>query len=165
MHRRPLPAVSEVLLGARTVLLLEDVVDHANVGAAFRSAAALGVDAVLLSPRCADPLYRRSVKVAMGAVFSVPFARFERWWPAVEEVSEAGFATVALTPAVDAVDLGRAVAGVDRLALLVGSEGHGLSPRWLAAADVRAVIPMTAGVDSLNLAAATAVACYVARDR
>jgi tRNA G18 (ribose-2'-O)-methylase SpoU len=120
---------------------------------------------VLLSPRCADPLYRRSVKVAMGAVFAVPFARLDRWWTAVEEVSAAGFTTVALTPAGDALDLERAVSGVDRLALLVGSEGHGLSPRWMASADVRAVIPMAAGVDSLNLAAATAVACYVARAR
>lgn len=165
LHRRLLPATSELLGGARTLLVLEDVVDHTNVGAAFRSAAALGVDAVLLSPRCADPLYRRSVKVAMGAVLTLPYARLERWASAVEEVSAAGFTTVALTPAGDAVHLERAVAGVDRLALLVGTEGHGLSRRWLTAADVRAVIPMAPGVDSLNLAAATAVACYVARGR
>src|SRR3712207_269789 len=139
LHRRPLPTAEAVLAGARTVGVLEDVVDHTNVGAMFRSAAALGVDAVLLSPRCADPLYRRSVKVAMGAVFSVPWARVEQWHGAVATVSAAGFTTVALTPAADAVHVEEAVAGRDRVALLVGTEGQGLSDRWLAAADVRAV--------------------------
>ncbi|MDX6323678.1 MAG: hypothetical protein QOK15_32 [Nocardioidaceae bacterium] len=165
LRRRPLPAPADVLSGARTVVVLEDVVDHTNVGAIFRSAAALGVDALLLSPRCADPLYRRSVKVAMGAVFSVPYARLGSWPDAVEELRSAGFTTVALTPADDAVDVAVAVAGQERLALLVGTEGHGLSRRWMGAADVRAVIPMAGGVDSLNVAAATAVACYVARNR
>jgi len=165
LHRRPLPTVAEVLEGARTVVVLEDVVDHTNVGAIFRSAAALGVDALVLSPRCADPLYRRSVKVAMGAVFSVPYARLEDWHDAAPALAGAGFTTVALTPAEDAVDIAVAVAGRDRVALLVGTEGHGLSERWLGSADVRAVIPMTSGVDSLNVAAATAVACYVARAR
>jgi tRNA G18 (ribose-2'-O)-methylase SpoU len=165
LRRRPLPSAAEVLAGAATVVVLEDVVDHTNVGAIFRSAAALGVDAVLLSPRCADPLYRRSVKVAMGAVFSVPYARLDGWYDAVEELRSAGFSTVALTPADDAVDVAAAVTGRDRLALLVGTEGHGLSPRWMETADVRAVIPMAGDVDSLNVAAATAVACYVARDR
>ncbi len=163
-RRRPLP-VEQVLAGARTVVVLEDVVDHTNVGAALRSAAALGVDAVLLSPRCADPLYRRSVKVAMGAVFSLPWARLEDWYDAVPRLSALGFTTVALTPADDAVDIEAAVDGRDRVALLVGTEGHGLSERWMGSADVRAVIPMAAGVDSLNVAAATAVACYVARHR
>jgi tRNA G18 (ribose-2'-O)-methylase SpoU len=165
LHRLPLPTPEQVLAGARTVVVLEDVVDHTNVGAVFRSAAALGVDAVVLSPRCADPLYRRSVKVAMGAVFSVPWARADHWYDAVAALSAAGFTTVALTPADDAVDLEHAVAGRGRLALLVGTEGQGLSDRWLRSADVRAVIPMAAGVDSLNVAAATAVACYVARRR
>src|SRR5919107_4698946 len=165
LHRRPLPPVDAVLTAARTVVVLEDVVDHTNVGAVFRSAAALGVDAVLLSPRCADPLYRRSVKVAMGAVFTVPWARVESWYDAVTALAAAGFTTVALTPAEDAVDIEAAVAGRDRIALLVGTEGHGLSDRWLRSADVRAVIPMAAGVDSLNVAAATAVACSVARAR
>ena len=165
LHRRPLPAVPEVLEGARTVVVLEDVVDHTNVGAIFRSAAALGVDAVLLSPRCADPLYRRSVKVAMGAVFSLPYARIDHWYDAVAALSAAGFTTVALTPAPDAVDVADAVAGRDRVALLMGTEGHGLSPRWMESADVRAVIPMAAGIDSLNVAAATAVTCYIARGR
>jgi tRNA G18 (ribose-2'-O)-methylase SpoU len=165
LHRRPLPTVTEVLAGARTVVVLEDVVDHTNVGAIFRSAAALGVDGVLLSPRCADPLYRRAVKVAMGTVFTMPYARLEHWYDAVPALSAAGFHTVALTLAADAVDLEAAVAGRDRLALLLGTEGHGLSERWAATADVRAVIAMAPGVDSLNVAAATAVACYVARAR
>jgi tRNA G18 (ribose-2'-O)-methylase SpoU len=165
LHRRPLPSVAEVLDGARTVVLLEDVVDHTNVGAVFRSAAALGVDAVLLAPRCADPLYRRSVKVAMGAVFSVPWTRLEDWYDALPALSGAGFTTVALTPADDAVPVEEAVGGVDRVALVMGTEGHGLSDRWLTSADVRAVIPMAPGVDSLNVAAATAVACYVAGRR
>ncbi len=165
LERRPLPSVSSVLGDARTVVVLEDVVDHTNVGAIFRSAAALGVDAVLLSPRCADPLYRRAVKVAMGAVFSVPYARLEGWYDAVEELGEEGFTTVALTPAADAVEIEEAVRGLDRVALLLGSEGPGLSRRWMAAADRRAVIPMAEGVDSLNVAAATAVACYVTARR
>jgi tRNA G18 (ribose-2'-O)-methylase SpoU len=165
LQRRPLPSVDEVLAGARTVVVLEDVVDHTNIGAAFRSCAALGVDAVLLSPRCADPLYRRSVKVAMGAVFSLPYARLDEWYDAVPRLATAGFTTVALTPAEDAVDIADAVAGVDRVALLMGSEGPGLSERWMRTADVRAVIPMAAGIDSLNVAAATAVACYVVARR
>ena len=165
LHRRPLPGVTELLDRARTVVVLEDVVDHTNIGAIFRSSAALGVDAVLLSPRCADPLYRRSIKVAMGAVFSVPYARTDGWYDAVPALSEAGFTTIALTPADDSVDIERAVAGRERVALLMGTEGQGLSSRWMDAADVRAVIPMAGGIDSLNVAAATAVACYVARSR
>ena len=165
VRRRPLPTVEDVLAGARTVVVLEDVVDHTNVGAVLRSAAALGVDAVLLSPRCADPLYRRAVKVAMGAVFSLPWTRLEEWYDALPDLSRRGFTTVALTLADDAVTIERAVRGVDRLALVVGTEGHGLSDRWLTSADARAVIPMAAGIDSLNVAAATAVACYVAQRR
>lgn len=165
LHRRPLPPVAEVLAGARTVLVLEDVVDHTNVGAMFRSGAALGVDAVLLSPRCADPLYRRAVKVAMGAVFALPWTRLEEWYDALPALSDAGFRTVALTLAEDAVPLEKAVTGADRLALVMGTEGHGLSPRWTTTADRRAIIAMSAGIDSLNVAAAAAVACYVARGR
>jgi len=165
MQRRPLPSTSDVLRGARTVVVLEDVVDHTNVGAVFRSSAALGVDAILISPRCADPLYRRSVKVAMGAVFSLPYARIEDWRHGLDTLSAGGFTTVALTPSADAVPIEEAVHGRDRVALLVGTEGHGLSERWMQTADVHAVIPMTAGIDSLNVAAATAVACYVARRR
>ncbi|OIJ25680.1 TrmH family RNA methyltransferase [Nocardioides luteus] len=165
MERRPLPSVESVLAGARSVLVLEDIVDHTNVGAIFRSGAALGFDAVLLAPRCADPLYRRSIKVAMGAVFALPWTRLPDWYEALPSLSAAGFTTVALTLADDAVDIEKAVEGVDKVALVLGSEGHGLSPRWQQAADRRAIIPMSAGIDSLNVAAATAVACYVTARR
>lgn len=165
LERRPLPTVEEVLTGARTVLVLEDVVDHTNVGAIIRSGAALGVDAVLLSPRCADPLYRRAVKVAMGAVFTVPWTRLPEWYDALPSLSARGYTTVALTLAEDACPLEEAVSGLDRVALVLGTEGHGLSERWQATADRRAVIPMRDGVDSLNVAAACAVACYVAQRR
>ena len=162
LARLPLPPIEEVLAGARRIVLLEDIVDHTNVGAVFRSAAALGVDAVLLSPRCADPLYRRSVKVAMGAVFSLPWTRLEEWYDALPRLRETGFTTVALTPAADAVPLSEAArrCARDRVCLVLGSEGPGLTPRWLAAADLRVSIPMAAGVDSLNVAAASAVAFY-----
>ncbi len=167
--RRPLPALGDVLAGARTVLVLEDIVDHTNVGAIFRSGAALGCDAVLLSPRCADPLYRRAVKVAMGAVFAVPWTRLPDWYDALPTLSGLGFTTVALTLADDAVEVEQAVAGVDRLALILGTEGHGLSERWQQAADRRAIIPMRArhnsAIDSLNVAAASAVAAYIAARR
>jgi tRNA G18 (ribose-2'-O)-methylase SpoU len=165
LERTPLPPLAEVVRKARTVVVLEDVVDHTNVGAIFRSAAALGVDAVVLSPRCADPLYRRSIKVAMGAVFSVPYARLEDWYDGLAALTHAGFTTVALTPAADAVTIEDAVRGLDKVALVVGSEGPGLSRRWMDCADLRAVIPMSAGIDSLNVAAATAVACYVTARR
>jgi tRNA G18 (ribose-2'-O)-methylase SpoU len=165
LERRPLPSVSSVLDGARSVLVLEDVADHTNVGAIFRSGAALGFDAALLAPRCADPLYRRAIKVAMGTVFSVPWTRLPDWYSALPSLSEAGFTTVALTLAPDSAPIEEAVAGLDKVALVLGSEGHGLSPRWESAADRRAIIPMSAGIDSLNVAAATAVACYVTARR
>lgn len=162
LERRPLPAVADVLAGATSVLVLEDIVDHTNVGAILRSGAALGFDAVLLSPRCADPLYRRAIKVAMGAVFTMPWTRLPDWYDALPDLSAAGFTTVALTLAPDSTPIEEAVSGVERLALVLGSEGHGLSPRWEQSADRRAIIPMAEGIDSLNVAAATAVACYVA---
>ncbi len=165
LHRQPLPEVADLLPGARSVLVLEDVVDHTNVGAIFRSGAALGFDAVLLAPRCADPLYRRAVKVAMGAVFSVPWTRLPDWYDALPQLSAAGFTTVALTLADDSLPIEEAVAGLDKVALVLGSEGHGLTSRWQESADRRAVIPMSAGVDSLNVAAAAAVACYVTARR
>ena len=165
LERRPLPSVDEVLASVRSVLVLEEIVDHTNVGAIFRSGAALGFDAVLLAPRCADPLYRRSVKVAMGAVFAMAWTRLPDWYDALPDLSARGFTTVALTLAADAVPIEEAVVGADRLALVLGSEGHGLSQRWEETADRRATIPMAAGIDSLNVAAATAVACYVAARR
>jgi tRNA G18 (ribose-2'-O)-methylase SpoU len=165
LERRALPSLDEVLDGARSVLVLENLVDHANIGAIIRSGAALGFDAVLLAPRCADPLYRRAIKVAMGAVFSTPWTRLPDWYDALPALSARGFTTVALTLAPDAVPVEQAVAGLDRVALVLGSEGHGLSARWEESADRRAIIPMAAGIDSLNVAAATAVACYVTARR
>jgi tRNA G18 (ribose-2'-O)-methylase SpoU len=165
LERRPLPSVESVLAPARSVLVLEDIVDHTNVGAIFRSGAALGFDAVLLSPRCADPLYRRSIKVGMGAVFTMPWTRLPEWYDAMSVLSSAGFTTVALTLAADSTPIETAVAGVERLALVLGSEGHGLSPRWEQASDRRATIAMRGGIDSLNVAAASAVACYIAAHR
>jgi tRNA G18 (ribose-2'-O)-methylase SpoU len=160
LARTPLPTVDEVLEGASSVVVCEDIVDHTNIGAIFRSAAALGIDGVLLAPRCADPLYRRSVKVAMGAVFSVPWTRLPDWYDALPQLAERGFTTVALTLTKDAVPIDDAVAGLERVALVLGSEGHGLSAHWERSAQRSAVIPMRAGIDSLNVAAASAVACY-----
>jgi tRNA G18 (ribose-2'-O)-methylase SpoU len=159
LHRPPPARVADVLAGATRVLVLEDVNDHTNVGAIFRNAAAFGMDAVLLSPRCADPLYRRSIKVSMGAVFRVPYARLDDWRAAPQMLRNRGFAVLALTPAAHAVDLDQ-LDVPDRLALLLGSEGHGLSDRWLADVDLAVRIPMAEGVDSLNVAATSAVVAY-----
>jgi tRNA G18 (ribose-2'-O)-methylase SpoU len=161
MHRRRLPAVSELVPEMHSLVVLEDVNDHTNVGAIFRAAAALGVTGAVLSPRCADPLYRRAVKVSMGAVFSLPYARMVSWYDGLAEIRAAGFQVLALTPDPEAVAL-QALdpASLGRWALLVGAEGPGLSRRWLRAADLRVRIPMARGVASLNVAAATAVACY-----
>ena len=165
-HRRPLPSAEEVLAGARWVAILEDVNNHTNIGAVFRGAAALGVDGVLLSPTCADPLYRRSVRVSMGEVFAVPYAFLSPWPDALGLVREAGFTVLALTPSAGAVSL-REVTEAQRArpALLLGAEGPGLSPRALAGSDIAVRIPMRRGVDSLNIAAAAAVAFWeLARD-
>ncbi|MGW2895307.1 TrmH family RNA methyltransferase [Streptomyces sp. NPDC001212] len=161
MQRKPLPTAAEVLRTARRVAVMESVNDHTNIGAIFRSAAALGMDAVLLSPDCADPLYRRSVKVSMGAVFSVPYARLGTWPRGLDAVREAGFTLLALTPDEKAKALDEAAPHrMDRVALMLGAEGAGLSPRALAAADEWVRIPMSHGVDSLNVGAAAAVAFY-----
>jgi tRNA G18 (ribose-2'-O)-methylase SpoU len=161
MGRKPERTVDDVLAGAERVLVIEDVVNHTNVGAIFRSAAGLGFDAVLLSPTCADPLYRRAVRVSMGAVLAVPYARFDAWPDGVSRLREDGFTVIALTPDADAMPLSDlSVAQRSRCALVLGTEGDGLAVPTLAAADVRARIPMAAGVDSLNVAAAAAVACY-----
>jgi tRNA G18 (ribose-2'-O)-methylase SpoU len=165
LQRRPLPTVDSVLSDARTVLVLEDIVDHTNVGAILRSGAALGIDAVLLATRCADPLYRRSIKVAMGAVFTMPWTRLPDWYDALPALSARGFTTVALTLADDATPIEDAVSGLEKVALVLGSEGHGLSSRWEETSDRRAIIPMREGIDSLNVAAATAVACYITSRR
>lgn len=154
------------LLGLRRLVVLEDIVDHANVGAILRCAAGLGWDGALLAPRAADPLYRRSIKVAMGAAFSLPWARLDEWATAVPALRAAGYRTIALAPAADGQDIAAVAAGLattDRVAILLGTEGAGLSARWIEQADTAAMIPMSAGIDSLNVAAAAAVACYVLR--
>jgi tRNA G18 (ribose-2'-O)-methylase SpoU len=184
MARRALPTVTGLLSGAagpapagtahrgrdgqpgwlRRIVILEDLVDHGNVGGIFRCAAALGVDAVILSPRCADPLYRRAVKVSMGAVFAIPYARMSDWRGGLAEIRAAGFALLALTPDQSAVPLDE-LAAAGRVALLLGTEGDGLSSRWLAEADTAVCVPMSVdamalGVDSLNVVAAAAIACH-----
>ncbi len=164
MHRPPLRPLEDVLAGARRVVVLEDVVDHTNVGAAFRSVAGLGADAVLVTPRCADPLYRRSVRVSMGTVFQVPWTRVDPWPGGVERLRAAGFVVAALALAPGAVTLDELAADPpERLALVLGTEGDGLAAATLSAADVVVRIPMTGGIDSLNVAAATAVAVWALR--
>jgi tRNA G18 (ribose-2'-O)-methylase SpoU len=160
-HRKPLREAREVLADARRVAILEDVNNHTNLGAIFRGAAALGMDAVLLSPSCADPLYRRSVRVSMGEVFAIPYARLEPWPSALDTVRDNGFALLALTPAGDALPIQQLRPDQRaRPALLLGAEGPGLSRDALRASDARVAIPMQHGVDSLNVAAAAAVAFW-----
>lgn len=164
MHRpEPLP-LSEVVASARRVMVLEDIVDHTNVGAIFRSAAALGVDAVLVTPRCADPLYRRSIRVSMGTVFQVPWARTGPWPQAVETIRESGFTVAAFALDETAMTLDELAADPpERLAVVVGTEGDGLRARTVAACDLVVRIPMAGAVDSLNVAAASAVAMWALR--
>ena len=162
LHREQRHSI-EQLLAQQRLVVLEDIVDHTNVGAILRNAAGLGWDGALLSPRAADPLYRRSIKVSMGAVFSLPWARLVDWRNAPHLLSAAGFLTVALSLAPDAVELSELAATItsqSRIAVLLGTEGAGLSTRWSDGAAVRARIPMSAGIDSLNVAAAGAIACY-----
>lgn len=166
MHRpAPLP-LENVLASARRVAILEDIVDHTNVGAIFRSAAALDVDAVLVTPRCADPLYRRAVRVSMGTVFQVPWVRLEHWTADLQRVKDAGFLTAALALSEDAVKVDTLAAEhPEKLALILGTEGQGLGAATLHHADRHVVIPMSHGVDSLNVAAASAVAFWETRPR
>ena len=166
MHR-PVPvAVGDVVAGARRVVVLEDVVDHTNVGAVFRSVAGIGADAVLVSPRCADPLYRRAVRVSMGTVFQVPWARIEPWPSGLAALRAEGFVVAALALTPSAVPLDDVAAHLpDRLALVLGTEGDGLSDPALDAVDLAVRIPMAGGVDSLNVAAAAAVALWATRPR
>jgi len=192
MQRKPLPTADELLQTARRVVIMEsvndhtnigavsplglqrgagqrvaifeDIVDHANLGAAFRNAAALGVDAVFLTPRCADPLYRRAVKVSMGAVFHVPWTRLTSWPKDVEIFREHGFVTAALCLNEKSITIDELAARrYEKLVLMLGTEGDGLSVDALRAADEWVRIPMAAGVDSLNVAAASAVAFYATR--
>ena len=169
MHRPVEPTVAELLAGARDgagarrVAIFEDVVDHTNLGAAFRSAAALGVDAVLVTPRCSDPLYRRSVRVSMGTVFQVPWTRIP--WPSgIGELQAAGFTVAALALSDDSITLDEFVEQKnEKTAFIFGTEGHGLAMETLAAVDSVVKIPMAGGVDSLNVAASAAVVFYATR--
>lgn len=150
---------ADVLAEARTVAVLEGVNDHENLGSIFRNAAGLGADAVLFGDRCADPLYRRAVRVSMGHALRVPFARLPEWPGGLAELRRRGFRTIALTPDPSAVTLAAAMTG-DRVALLLGAEGPGLTEEAMAATDIRARIPMSPGTDSLNVATAAAMAFY-----
>ena len=166
MRRRPLPGAEELCRDARRVAVLEGIVDTTNIGAIFRSAAALGVDAVLLSPSCCDPLNRRAVRVSMGTVFQVPWTYLgdsPADWPeaGLKRLKALGFESVALALSDDSLDIDDpALASRPRLALVLGTEGDGLAPATIARCDFTARIPMAHGVDSLNVAAAGAVAFW-----
>ncbi len=162
--RKSLPSVDEAVRGARRVVVLEDVNNHTNVGAIVRSASALGIDALLLDPGSCDPLYRRSLRISMGEALSLPHARTEPLPGGLAPLRAAGFVIAALTPGAGAADIATLAAeGHERLALLLGTEGAGLSPAVLDEADVRVRIPLATGVDSLNVAAAAAIAFYALR--
>jgi tRNA G18 (ribose-2'-O)-methylase SpoU len=164
MARRPLATVDEVQRAARRLMVLEELSSTTNLGAVFRSAAALGIDGIILAPTCGDPLYRRAVRVSMGQVFVIAYARCETWPQPLSDLRASGWRVLALTPDVRATDIDRlAVEPGERLALLIGAEGGGLSPEALAAASEWVRIPMANGVDSLNVAAAAAVAAYALR--
>lgn len=164
MHRPPQLDPADLLARSRRVVVLEDLADHTNVGAIFRSVAALGADAVLLTPACADPLYRRAVRVSMGAVLQVPWARLPDWRSAGPMIREAGYELAAFALHEDAEDLAEFVSDLPgKLALLFGTEGAGLSTRALASSTRRVVIPMEHEVDSLNVATAAAVALWAVR--
>ncbi|OEY14878.1 rRNA methyltransferase [Corynebacterium sp. BCW_4722] len=172
MHRgllvsadKPEPlSVAEVIDGARTLVVLEGVGDHENIGSIFRNAAGMGVDGVLFGASTADPLYRRSVRVSMGHVLRTPFAHLNgtptTWQRSLDELRDAGWWLVSLTPANDAVELKDAVGEHEKVAFLVGGEGPGLTRHAMAATDVRAKIPMAPGTDSLNVATSAAIAFY-----
>lgn len=163
--RRPALPLSELLsAGTRRIAVFDDIVDHTNVGAGFRAAAAMGVDLVLVTPTCADPLYRRSIKVSMGTVFQVPWTRLTSWPGDLETLRKQGFVAAALALTDDAITLDDLAARHDeRLALIFGTEGHGLKPHVLEKADLAVRIPMAGGVDSLNVASSAAVAFYATR--
>ncbi|RBP98969.1 TrmH family RNA methyltransferase [Bifidobacterium xylocopae] len=171
MRRWPLPSVEAVCRGAKRVAVMENIVDHTNVGALMRSAAALDVDAVLVTPSCGDPLYRRAARVSMGTVFQVPWTRIggddSDYWPGrgLKELHDLGFTTVAMALRDDSLSMQELAARlhdgrIGRLALIFGTEGEGLTPATIAGADLTVRIPMAHGVDSLNVAASSAVAFY-----
>lgn len=172
MRRKALPSVESVVAKAHRVAVLEDLTNHTNVGAAFRSAAALGIDAVLVTPSCSDPLYRRAVRVSMGTVFQVPWTRIgaeeDASWPdgGIAELKRLGFTTAAMALSDDSIPLDDPLLKeCDKIAIVLGTEGDGLSQRTIAACDHTVRIPMAHGVDSLNVAAASAVAFWELRRR
>ena len=164
MRRRPLPTVDEVCRDAKRIVVLENVMNPTNVGAIFRSAAALGMDAVLLTAEGADPLYRRAVRVSMGTVFQMPWTRLDKnsWpHPGMELLRAMGFRTAAMALRDDSISISDPrLAEVEKLAVVLGTEGDGLAPDTIAQCDYTVRIPMSHGVDSLNVAAASAVAFY-----
>jgi tRNA G18 (ribose-2'-O)-methylase SpoU len=164
MVRPSLPSVESLVASARRLVILEDIIDHTNVGAIFRSVAGIGADAVIVSPSCADPLYRRSVRVSMGTVLQTPWTRATSWDSLVECLQDHEISIVALALSPEAVSLDEfSLHTPDKLALVFGTEGLGLSPHALASADHVVSIPMHHGVDSLNVAAASAVALWALR--
>jgi tRNA G18 (ribose-2'-O)-methylase SpoU len=169
MHRPPLVAPEELLQNAlqgktSRVVVLEDIVDHTNMGAVFRSCAALGIDAVLITPRCADPLYRRAVRVSMGTVFQVPWTRIEPWPAGMQVLRDHGFTVAAFALGDGAISLDDLAGNQpDRLAMVFGTEGDGLSRLAVKGADLVVKIPMAGGVDSLNIASASAVGIWALR--
>ena len=171
MRRPYMPSVEELCTGARRVAVLEDIVDPTNVGAIFRSAAALGIDAVLATPSCCDPLHRRAVRVSMGTVFQVPWtfigSKSSEWpQPGIERLQKLGFKTAAMALSDTAVSIDNPqLMAEERLAIILGTEGDGLAPRTIADCDYNVCIPMSHNVDSLNVAAASAVAFWQLRAR
>lgn len=166
MRRPALPDVARTIRDAQRIVVLEDIVDHTNVGAIFRAVAGVGADAVIVSPRCADPLYRRSVRVSMGSVLQVPWTRMADWQDGMSQISDAGFHVAAFALSDDAVPLDVFSAQEHgRIALCFGAEGDGLSHRAVRGADSVVTIPMMHGVDSLNVASASAVALWELRQR
>ncbi len=171
MRRPKLPTVEELCSNAHRVAVLEGIVDATNVGAIFRSAAALFIDAVLVTPTCCDPLYRRAARVSMGTVFQVPWTRIgdnaADWpHPGMERLQALGFRTAAMALTDEALPIeDPRLRDEDKLAIVLGTEGDGLSPRTIAGCDYAVQIPMSHGVDSLNVAAASAVAFWELRRR
>ena len=167
MRRPPLPAVEAVLQGARRIAILEDVMNPTNVGAIFRSAAALGIDAILLTPACTNPLYRRSARVSMGTVFQIPWTYLHQWpEPDIAYLRSMGFKTAAMALKEDSVSIDDpALRAEEKLAVILGTEGDGLAASTISDCDYTVMIPMSHGVDSLNVAAASAVAFWELRAR
>jgi tRNA G18 (ribose-2'-O)-methylase SpoU len=161
-RRVPEPSVAQLVEGARTIAVLEGVNDHENLGSIFRNAAGLGVDAVVFGSGCADPLYRRAVRVSMGHALLVPYARSANWPADLVMLKDSGFRLLAMTPDAGAATLAEAMAAArdERIAVLVGAEGPGLTPATLRISDMRVRIPMSRGTDSLNVATAAALAFY-----